>query len=115
MHEAPRKLGRNGDTWVRAGRRIVNSAGTRETGDKRGTRTARVLDYVRAPSSRRANRVRHGGADQSASSRMTHPVEPHVNSLVPLSQQSPANEQKGERRFCHVSLSLNSSRFAVNA
>lgn len=61
-----------------------------------------VLDYVRVPSS--ANRVRHVAAGQSAASRMTHPVEPHVNSLVPLSQQSPANKQKGKRRFCHVSL-----------
>lgn len=45
-----------------------------------------ALDYVRVPSS--ANRVRHEAAGQSAPCRMTHPVEPHVNSLVPLSQSS---------------------------
>ncbi|KAG7202972.1 hypothetical protein KM043_010108 [Ampulex compressa] len=44
---------------------------------------------------------------------MTHPVEPHVNSLVPPSQQSPANNQKGKRQFFDVSYA-DSLRIATN-
>lgn len=92
----PRELGRN----------VEKDAAIRSPRAKQGRTYNTQQRFVRVPSS--ANRVRHEAAGQSASSRMTHPVEPHVNSLVPLSHQSPANKQKGKRHFCHVSIPVSS-------